>query len=67
MRHTHSVGERLFVDYAGDGVLVVVDLLASEVRMAQIFVVVLGRRASPLRTRAGCRRCRTGSRPTSAR
>jgi hypothetical protein len=27
MRQTHAGGERLFVDYAGDGVLVVVDRL----------------------------------------
>ena len=35
-------GERLFVDYAGDGVPVVVDRLTGEIRMAQIFVAVLG-------------------------
>ena len=42
MRHTHAAGERLFVDYAGDGVSVVIDRLTGEVRMAQIFVAVLG-------------------------
>src|SRR5277367_697870 len=42
MRQTHAAGERLFVDYAGDGVPVVVDRLTGEVRMAQIFVAVLG-------------------------
>src|SRR5271165_6011824 len=41
MRQTHA-GERLFVDYAGDGVPVVVDRLTGEIRMAQIFVAVLG-------------------------
>ena len=35
-------GERLFVDYAGDGVPVVIDRLTGEIRMAQIFVAVLG-------------------------
>ena len=34
--------EALFVDYAGDGVPVVVDRLTGEIRMAQIFVGVLG-------------------------
>ena len=38
----HAAGERLFVDYAGDGVPVVVDRLTGEIRMAQIFVAVLG-------------------------
>jgi transposase len=42
MRQTHVAGERLFVDYAGDGVPVVIDRLTGEVRMAQIFVAVLG-------------------------
>ena len=36
MRQTHAAGERLFVDYAGDGVPVVVDRLTGEIRMAQI-------------------------------
>ncbi len=42
MRQTHAAGERLFVDYAGDGVPVVVDRLTGEIRNAQIFVAVLG-------------------------
>lgn len=42
MRQTHVAGERLFVDYAGDGVPVVVDRLTGEIRKAQIFVAVLG-------------------------
>ena len=42
MRQTHAAGERLFVDYAGDGVPVVIDRLTGEIRMAQIFVAVLG-------------------------
>jgi transposase len=42
MRQTHAAGERLFVDYAGDGVPVIIDRLTGEMRMAQIFVAVLG-------------------------
>ena len=42
MRQTHAGGERLFVDYAGDGVPVVIDRLTGEIRKAQIFVAVLG-------------------------
>ena len=41
MRQTHAAGERLFVDYAGDGVPVV-DRLTGEIKKAQIFVAVLG-------------------------
>ena len=42
MRQTHAAGERLFVDYAGDGVAVVIDRLTGEICKAQIFVAVLG-------------------------
>jgi len=42
MRQTHAAGEKLFVDYAGDTVPVVVDRLTGERRPAQIFVAVLG-------------------------
>ena len=42
MRQTHAAGERLFVDYAGDGVPVIIDRLTGEIRMAQIFIAVLG-------------------------
>lgn len=42
MRQTHAAGERLFVDYASDGVPVVIDRSTSEMRKAQIFVAVLG-------------------------
>lgn len=41
MRQTHKVGEKLFVDYSGDGVAIV-DPLTGEIRRAQIFVAVLG-------------------------
>ena len=42
MRQTHAARERLFVDYAGDGVPVLIDRLTGEIRKAQIFVAVLG-------------------------
>jgi transposase len=41
MRQTHPLGERLFVDYAGQTVEVV-DALTGEIRRAQIFVAALG-------------------------
>jgi transposase len=42
MRQTHAVGDKLFVDYAGDTVPVIVDRLTGKIRPAQIFVAVLG-------------------------
>lgn len=42
MRQTYADGERLFVDYAGDTVPVLIDRLTGEIRAAQIFVAVLG-------------------------
>ena len=42
MRQTHLGGDKLFVDYAGDTVPVVIDRLTGETRQAQIFVAVLG-------------------------
>src|SRR5579864_4821726 len=42
MRQAHTGGEKLFVDYAGDTVPVIIDRLTGEVREAQIFVAVLG-------------------------
>ena len=41
MRQHHPLGERLFVDYAGQTVEVV-DAITGEVRRAQIFVAALG-------------------------
>jgi transposase len=41
MRQSHAGGDKLFVDYAGDGVPVV-DRLTGEIRNAQIFVAVMG-------------------------
>jgi transposase len=41
MRQTHKVGEKLFVDYSGDGVPIV-DPLTGEIHLTQIFVAVLG-------------------------
>ncbi len=42
MRQTHLGGDKLFIDYAGDTVPVVIDRLTGEVREAQIFVAVMG-------------------------
>jgi transposase len=42
MRQTHVGGEKLFVDYAGDTVPVIIDRLTGEVRDAHIFVAVMG-------------------------
>ena len=42
IRQTRATGERLFVNYAGGGVPVVIDRLTGEIRMAQTFVAVLG-------------------------
>ena len=41
MRQTHKAGEKLFVDYSGDGITIV-DPQTGEIRLAQIFVAVLG-------------------------
>src|SRR5881409_741826 len=42
MRQTHVGGDKLFVDYAGDTVPVIVDRLTGEVRRARIWVAVMG-------------------------
>jgi transposase len=42
MRQSHAGGEKLFVDYAGDTVPVVVDRRTGEIRGAHLFVAVLG-------------------------
>lgn len=42
MRQSHVAGDKMFVDYAGDTVPVLVDPRTGEMRKAQIFVAVLG-------------------------
>lgn len=42
MRQSHAGGEKMFVDYAGDTVPVVVDRRTGEIRDAHLFVAVLG-------------------------
>jgi transposase len=42
MRQDHIPGDKLFVDYAGDTVTVVVDRLTGKTRQAHLFVAVLG-------------------------
>jgi transposase len=41
-RQTHAGGDKLFVDYAGDTVPVIIDRLTGKTRPAQIFVAVMG-------------------------
>jgi transposase len=42
MRQTHAGGDKLFVDYAGDTVPVIIDRLTGKIRPAQLFVAVMG-------------------------
>ena len=71
MRQVHIGGDKLFVDYAGDTVPVIVDRLTGQVRTAQIFVAVMGASnftpafagAGSTPRRAGPRRWPTGSAP----
>ena len=42
MRPTHAAGDKLFVDYAGDKIGIVIDRLTGETRDAHVFVAVLG-------------------------
>jgi transposase len=42
MRQTHAAGDKMFVDYAGATVPVLIDRHTGETRAAQIFVAVLG-------------------------
>ena len=42
MRQAHAGGDRLFVDYAGDTVPVIIDRLSGKTRPAQLFVAVMG-------------------------
>ena len=42
MRQAHAGGDKLFVDYAGDTVPVIIDRLTGKTRPAQIFVAVMG-------------------------
>jgi transposase len=67
MRQAHRAGEKLFVDYAGDVVPVIVDRLTGETRGAQIFVAVLARRTFSTRRRAGRRGLVIGSSPITGR
>src|SRR3984893_4090951 len=63
MRQTHAAGERLFVDYAGDGVPVVVDRLTGESARGKSSSPCSGHRALPMRERPGRRRSSIGSTP----
>ena len=64
MRQDHAAGEKLFVDYAGDTVTVVIDRLSGKTRQAHLFVAVLGASSlsfahEPLKVRWLCRRHHT--------
>ena len=63
MRQAHLGGDKLFVDYAGDTVPVIVDRLTGQVRAAQILSPSWARPTSPTPRRAGPRRWPTGSAP----
>ncbi|ESZ18448.1 hypothetical protein X734_33060 [Mesorhizobium sp. L2C084A000] len=43
MRQNHVAGDKLFVDYAGDTVTVIVDRLRGKTRQAHLFVGRIGR------------------------
>lgn len=53
MRQSHVAGERLFVDYAGDRVPVVINRPTGEIRIAQILSPCSASRASLLHFCAG--------------
>jgi hypothetical protein len=71
LRQAHIGGDKLFVDYAGDTVPVIVDQLTGQVRPALIFVGVMGASnftpafagAGSMPRRAGPRRWPIGSAP----
>ena len=71
MRQAHIGGDKLFVDYAGDTVPVIIDRLTGHTRPAQIFVAVMGASnftpafagAGSTPRRAGLRHWPTGSPP----
>src|SRR5579859_6684807 len=48
MRQSHAGGDKLFVDYAGDTVPVIIDRLTGKTRPAQIFVAVMGASNLPM-------------------
>jgi transposase len=61
MRQTHTGGDKLFVDYAGDTVPVIVDRLTGETRPAQILSLCWAPRTLPMPRQAGPRPSPTGS------
>jgi transposase len=59
LRHNHTLGEKLFVDYAVHTVGVT-DRHTGEIRQAQIFVAVLGHRTTPTPRPPGRKACLVG-------
>jgi hypothetical protein len=66
MRQTHAGGDKLFVDYAGDTVPVIVDRLTGKTQPAQILSPCSALRTSPTPRRAGHRGSPIGSAPIPA-
>ena len=66
MRQVHVAGEKLFVDYSGNGVPLI-DASTGEITTAQIFVATLGRPTTPTRAPRCARPPPTGSAPRCAR
>src|SRR5256885_9389406 len=66
MRQAHIGGDKLFVDYAGDTVPVIIDRLTGQVRPAQIFVAVMGASNFTYAEASWTRRWPTGSAPIPA-
>ncbi|HTC12060.1 MAG TPA: hypothetical protein VK726_25125 [Acetobacteraceae bacterium] len=60
MRQHHVAGHNLFVDYSGKCVLIV-DPLTGEVRMAEIFLAVLGTSNCTYAEATWTQTCRIGS------
>ena len=67
MRQTHAAGEKLFVDWAGDTVAVFDPTDRRRHGAPTSSSPRSGRRTTPMRRRAGARRCPTGSARTSTR
>ena len=66
MRQTHAAGEKLFVDYAGDTVPVIVNRLTGDGVQHRFSWRCWAHRASPMRKPLGRRAFRIGSQPMSA-
>jgi transposase-like protein len=66
MRQSHVGGDKLFVDYAGDTVPVIIDRLSGRLGRRRSSSPCWAPRTSPMPRRAGPRRLATGSAPIPA-